>query len=154
MRIFLKWLAAGVALAACGGNVVVDAPGGGSTVMSGSTTSTHTFSTTFSTTNTCDFGCGGSISSGTFSSSSSSGSTTSTTCHTCNDWLSHGVPSSSICSGSSASAYMDLTACACAGGPCSTNCETSLCITVAPGQSCNACLMSSCAMQIVECRDN
>jgi hypothetical protein len=155
MRVSLKWLVPAVALVACGGNVIVDGTGAGSTTTTGGST----FSTTFSTTNTCDPGCGGAISSGTFTSSSSS-STSSTSgvtsdCNTCNDWLENGVPTSSICpTGPSQKAFVGLTNCACAGGPCSTSCLGSLCTDEVPGESCNACLMTSCAMLVQFCREN
>jgi hypothetical protein len=140
MRTSLNWLAAAVALTACGGNVVVDGAGGDTTTTSSSS------STSSSASDSCE-GC-------TTTSASATSSSGVSNCISCDTWASSGGPSGSICPGASSAAYQALVTCACAGGACATNCEASFCINEMAGQSCLACLSSSCSSQDTNCKLN
>ena len=168
MRTFFKWATATLclnALAACGGNVVVDNPNGGSTTtITTSSGATGTGATTSgcgagscgcgagscgasgagASTGAGAFGGGGDVS----STSSSSGTTTGCSC---DGWLA-GNPV--VCGGAPLTAKMDLQACACGGTPCLTSCASNLCANESIADSCTMCLLENCASQLTNCEQN
>jgi hypothetical protein len=163
MRTFFKWATATLCLAACGGNVVVDTPNGGSTTTI-SSGATGTGATTVGC-GAANCGCGagscgaagtgafpGSAGSSTGTSTSSTSSGTSSCSATCDHWLAGGSPA--VCAGDSLTAKMDLQACACGAGACLTPCASDLCANETVTNLCTMCLLENCGSQFMTCEAN
>jgi hypothetical protein len=139
MKIFLGGtVTVALALASCGGNVVVDSPGatGGTT-----TTSSTTHTTTSGTTPTVTVTVGVSSSGGTCSPS-------------CNQTLNNGGPAP--CSTTVAlMAYGTLLGCACTStSACAMSCTSNFCLHVAASSPCRSCLQASCGSAFMTCEAN
>jgi hypothetical protein len=141
----LGWtVTASLALAGCGGNVVVDGPAGtGGATTTSSTSSTIPGTTTSGTTSNTSTSTG-------FGTTSSSGGPC---VMTCNQAFNNGGPPP--CGGAALMDYDGLLSCACATtGPCATSCTYNLCLHEAPPGTCAMCLQANCGGQFMNCVGN
>jgi hypothetical protein len=141
----LGWtVTAALALAGCGGNVVVDGPSGTGGAKTTTTTSSNTTSGITSTGTT------------TFPMTTGTGTTTSSggpCVSLCSQALNNGGPAP--CGGVALMAYDGLLSCACATtGPCATSCTYNLCLHEAAPGSCAMCLQANCTAQFTSCVGN
>src|ERR1700688_1139994 len=74
------------------------------------------------------------------------------TCNACGPTVLQGLSHPSLCNGTSATLFEKLQNCACAGGPCGTQCDKEVCSSIAASSPCVTCMESKCASTWDPCK--